>query len=209
MHPRVFDEFERLCREYGAGGDVIEIGAVASPDSLLCLPAIAHARSRIGVNLAGDARYRNWRIVGADATDLAGFADASFDTVLANAVLEHVPAFWRALAEMRRIARPGALLVVGVPGYAAGGPRSMVQRMARLPLLGRAVRRLAPAAMASTPTLVVHDFPGDYYRFSPQAVRDVFLDGLERREVRTILAPPRIVGAGTVPRRATAGASSR
>ena len=52
MHPRVFEEFERICRTRGAGGDVLEIGAVPSRESLLFLPALSGARSRIGVDLA-------------------------------------------------------------------------------------------------------------------------------------------------------------
>ena len=42
MHPRVFEEFDRICRARGGGGDVLEIGAVASRDSLLCLAALYH-----------------------------------------------------------------------------------------------------------------------------------------------------------------------
>jgi len=199
MHPREFEAIDRICRERGAGGDVIELGAMPSPDTLLALPSLAGARSRVGVNLAGDAEGGAWRIVGADATDLAGFADASFDTVLANSLLEHVAAFWRVLAEIRRIARPGALVVIGVPGYASGGRPTLLKRLARLPLAGRVVRRYAPAALASTPTLVVHNYPGDYYRFSPQAAREVFLDGLDEREVQVVLAPPRVIAVGRVP----------
>jgi SAM-dependent methyltransferase len=201
MHARVFAEFDRICRERGAGGDVLEIGAVAPPDSLLCLPALAGARSRIGVNLTGDAGGDGWRIVGANANDLGCFADASFDTVLSNSVFEHDPYFWRSLREMRRVARPGALIAVGVPGYAADGSGGWLQRLARLPVLGAAVQRSAAARLAATATLRIHNFPGDYYRFSEQAVRDVLLDGLVEREVRGLLSPPRFVGAGIVPAR--------
>jgi hypothetical protein len=45
MHDSVFAEFDRICRTRGAGGDVLEIGAVASDDTLLCLPALRDARS--------------------------------------------------------------------------------------------------------------------------------------------------------------------
>ena len=198
MHPLVFAAFDRICRERNAGGDVLEIGAVASRSTLLCLPALAQARSRIGVNLAGDASFDGFAIVGANANDLASFADASFDTVLCNSVLEHDPRFWLTLAEARRVARPGALIVIGVPGYTAG-PDRRLKRLARVPVIGPVVRRLAPARLASTATLVLHDYPGDYYRFSPQAVREVFLEGLEARAVATLLSPPRLVGSGIVP----------
>lgn len=201
MHPRIFAEFDRICRERGAGGDVLEIGAVPPPDALLCLPALAQARSRIGVSLTGDACFEGWRIVGANANDLGCFADASFDTVLANSVFEHDPSFWRSLREIRRVARPGAVIVVGVPGYATDGPGRLLKRLARLPGIGAAVRRCAASRLASTATLGIHNFPGDYYRFSPQAVVEVLLDGLGDRDVRRILSPPRLVGSGIVPAR--------
>ena len=43
------------------------------------------------------------------------FADASFDVVLCNHVIEHVPDTPSALAELHRVLRRGGLLIVGVP----------------------------------------------------------------------------------------------
>lgn len=200
MHPLVFEAFDRLCREHDAGGDVLEIGATPDASTLLCLPALAGAKSRVGVNLEGAADFDGFRIVGANANDLAGFADASFDTVLSNSVLEHDPRFWLTLAEMRRVARPGALIAIGVPGFASSGPRRPLKRLARLPLAGPIVRRLAAARLATTPTLDVHAFPGDYYRFSPLAVREVLLAGLDAPDVVALMSPPRLLGSGRVPK---------
>jgi SAM-dependent methyltransferase len=196
MHDRIFAAFDRLCRERGAGGDVLEIGAMPTSTTLLCLPALAGARSRVGVNLDGDATFGGFRILRANANDLRTFEDASFDTVLANSVLEHDPRFWLTLAEIRRVARPGALIALGVPGYVPGSSATIARRVARLPVIGAAVRRLAAGRLASTATLVVHDFPGDYYRFSPQAMREVLLQGLEEREVAQLMSPPRLLGSG-------------
>ena len=47
--------------------------------------------------------------------DHTGLADAGFDLVLINHVLEHIPEKGAVLAELRRIMRPGGLLIVGVP----------------------------------------------------------------------------------------------
>ncbi len=202
MHERVFAEFESVCRARGAGGAVLEIGAVPGPEALLCLPALAGATEKVGVALDGPSRHADFEILRANANDLSCFEDARFDTVLTNSVLEHDPRFWLTLAEIRRVARPGALVAIGVPGY---GPRRLtrgarlVGAMASVPLLGRPLRAWADALSASTPTLVVHRFPGDYYRFGEQAVRDVLLAGLEEVEVRTVLVPPRYVGAGRRP----------
>jgi ubiquinone/menaquinone biosynthesis C-methylase UbiE len=43
------------------------------------------------------------------------FVGDSFDVVLCNHVIEHVPDLSRALSELHRVVRPGGLLVVGVP----------------------------------------------------------------------------------------------
>jgi len=182
MHARVFAEFETICRERAAGGDVLEIGAVPAKESLLCMRALSGARSKVGVNLDGPSRYKDFEILAEDANDLSRFADASFDTVLSNAVLEHDAYFWRSLSEIRRVARPGGLIVIGVPGYG------------EVPM--RRLLRFLGGIEAATPTLQLHRFPGDYYRFSAQAVREVFLEGLEQTEVRTVLVPPRIIGVG-------------
>ncbi len=202
MQPAVFAAFERICAERHAGGAVLEIGAVPSDESLLCLPALAAAREKIGVDLARASRHRDFEIVRMDANTLDGFPDDRFDTVLCNAVLEHDPFFWRTLAAIRRVARPGALVAIGVPGFARRPPtrpRALLRRLRAAPVLGRlAAPRLDPL-IASTPTLVVHEYPGDYYRFSADAVRDVFFAGMDDVEVRTVLVPPRIIGAGVMP----------
>lgn len=44
-----------------------------------------------------------------------GYADASFDLITHTEVLEHVPDDARALAELRRVLRPGGLMIFTVP----------------------------------------------------------------------------------------------
>lgn len=199
MHPTVFEEFERVCRARRAGGAVLEIGAVPSPDSLLTLPALEGATEKLGVSLDGPSRYADFEIVRGNANDLAAFPDGRFDTVLCNSVLEHDPRFWLTLAEIRRVARPGGVVAIGVPGYAPVRPSRWMRRLralGRLPGLRSSLGAWAEGGLASTPTLVVHRFPSDYYRFTEAAVREVFLEGLRDPEVRTVLTPPRFVGSG-------------
>jgi SAM-dependent methyltransferase len=196
VHWKVFEEFDRICREREAGGDVLEIGAVDSANTLLRLPALRGARSKVGVNLAGPSTCPDFQILQADANELRCFPDASFDTVLSNAVHEHDRFFWRSLSEMRRVTRPGGLIVIGVPGFTKLPGEGFWGRLCRLPILRLLLRGRPADLAASTLCLQVHLFPGDYYRFSPQAVREVFLEGLQETEVRTLLIPPRIIGAG-------------
>jgi SAM-dependent methyltransferase len=156
------------------------------------------------VSLDGPFTHADFAVLAADANDLRCFADASFDTVLTNSVLEHDRYFWRTLGEIERVARPGALIVIGVPGFAKLAAERFASRAARLPVLGPLLRRHAPALLASTVTLQVHDYPADYYRFSPRAARDVFLERLDAPEVRTLLLPPRVIAIGVKRRDAAA-----
>jgi SAM-dependent methyltransferase len=59
-----------------------------------------------------------------DACDMKGVADDSFDLVLSCSVLEHIPRFWLAAAEIERVLKPGGLVWIGVPSvwpYHPGG----------------------------------------------------------------------------------------
>jgi hypothetical protein len=87
------------------------------------------------------------------------------------------------------------LIVLGVPAFGAAPRRRLLRALRRMPLLAPRVE----SALASTPTLLPHHFPGDFYRFSAQAMREVLLDGLEAVEVCSVLSPPRVIGSGLVP----------
>jgi SAM-dependent methyltransferase len=178
---------------------VLEVGAVPSDDTLLCLPALAGAKSKIGINLEGPCRHRDFEILRADANSLSCFPDESFDTLLCNSVLEHDKFFWKSAKEMRRVTRPGGLIVIGVPGFSNLPVEPTASRLARiLSKLGISKAVLDPMD-ASTLTLRTHSFPEDFYRFSPQAVSEVLLEGLEDKELLTVMLPPRIVGVGVKP----------
>lgn len=61
----------------------------------------------------GNSRMNRYRVGLTQASaEALPFADASFDRVMANHVLYHVPDIPRALEEMRRVARPGARVVL-------------------------------------------------------------------------------------------------
>jgi SAM-dependent methyltransferase len=60
-------------------------------------------------------QYRFARgICQADATSLP-YPDAHFDALIANHILEHIDDDWRALAEIRRVLRPGGFAILQVP----------------------------------------------------------------------------------------------
>lgn len=199
MHPTVFAAFDRICRRRGAGGAVLEVGAVPSHDALLTLPALARATSKLGINRDGPSSFLDFEIRRGDANDMRCFADASFDTVLCNATLEHDRRFWATVEEIRRVARPGALIVIGVPAFSsrATGTGQSTSTLRRALL--RALRRLGGSLSAGTPTLAWHGFPSDYYRFSPEAVREVLCADLADVEIELVMRPPRAIGSGIKP----------
>jgi len=201
MTPRLFAEFDALCRQFGATGNALEIGATSTPDTLLNLPSLRNCDSRIGINIAYEAAVPSGFILRGNGNDLSRFADGHFDVVVSNATLEHDPRFWLTLAEMRRVLKPGGLLLIGVPGYTR--ERSWLRRLAGR--VGNLPGFAAPLAVAvqgfgaGTATLLVHDYPGDYFRFSEQALREVLLQDTQVLATRVLEAPPRLLGVGRKP----------
>ena len=154
---------------------VLEVGGVAGPKSLLDSPVVA-AAERVVLNMAPVKRAEGVESVLGNANDMP-FEDESFDLVMTISTLEHDKFFWRSLAEMKRVLRPGGLLIIGVPGFVKDAERDR----------GRWTR-----------TYRIH-FAFDYYRFSEQAVEEVFFEGMERVGVQYLMIPPRIVGHGYKP----------
>ena len=195
MHTDVFQRFDEICTARGAGGSVLEIGAVPAADTLLCLPCLSSAKQRIGLNLDGPHIYRGFEILRGNANAMDCFPDGTFDTILCNSTLEHDKCFWQTLSEIRRVAKSGALIVLGVPGFTDFELLSYLHNLTRIPLLGRFLRRRFHDLGSSTITLPIHNFPGDFWRFSPQAMEQVLLGGLNAVEVNSLMIPPRIIGS--------------
>jgi SAM-dependent methyltransferase len=146
------------------------------PNSLLRAPQLARAE-RYCLNLVDMPSRDGITSVKGNANRLDAFEDGWFDLVMSNATLEHDKHFWLSLAEMKRVLRPGGLLIIGVPGYVKDPAREQGK---------------------STLTYRVH-YKFDYYRFSEQAVREVFFDAMDDVVVTAIMTPPRIVGHGWKP----------
>ena len=190
MIPRVFAEFGKtLSALERTFESVLEVGALPDERSLLLLPALTTARERVGINLSEEGEVSGARILRGDARALP-FPDGAFDLVLSSSTLEHIPDFWRACSEMKRVLGPGSVLIVCMPGYVRSTPLlSRLQRLTRGFSGLQEFRRL-------TLTFGVHDHPHDYYRFSEEAIRTVVLEGLGNVVVWSVLTPPRVFGLG-------------
>jgi SAM-dependent methyltransferase len=212
MHQRVFDAWLGIFDRFPPPGPVtIELGAPERPEDSLLAPLLRRNPDGryIGVNLVYplDAKERApYELLESNANDLSVIDDASVDAVVSNAMLEHDEAFWLSLAEVRRVLRPGGLFYVGVPGY--GSDPSAVQRslgrvsrsrVGRQPLVRDGLRRLRHEVFGGTPTMVFHAAPDDFWRFSEQAVRRVFLKDMECLTLASVMTPPRFLAVGRKP----------
>ena len=197
MHPRVFKEFERLCQDRNIKGAILEIGAVPNNQTLLTLHALKGAKKKVGINILEPSEYADFNILQCNSNDMGIFENDSFDAVLCNATLEHDKFFWKTIDEIRRVTKPGGHVLIGVPGYLQIKAEKKAQKLRKLPFInrfkGHSILRLL---FTSTFTLHIHNYPGDYYRFSPQTMQDVFFQNMEEVEIVSVLLPPRLIGVG-------------
>lgn len=201
MSPAVYATFQEICAQEQIRGPVLEVGAVIGPDSLLRLPCLKGVANRVGINIERTLSDDGCRMIQGNANEMRMFADGSFETVLCNSTLEHDPFFWKTIAEIHRVTTSGGFVVIGVPGFAGMGVDCFAPRKSIPGFLLRLAAQMTKSdlLLASTPTLGEHFFPGDYYRFTEQAMREVFLANFHPISIRKIMNPPRIIGSGRKP----------
>src|ERR671915_256257 len=170
--------YHRIIRRTGIRPErALEVGGLMGEDSLLRFPELAGAE-RYCLNLYEMPSEDGITAVKGNANDMRGlFRDNWFDLIVCSATLEHDKRFWLSVKEMQRVLRPGGLMIISVPGYIEDRENDK----------GR-----------STLTYRVH-YKFDYFRFSEQAVREVFFQGMDRVRVEPYLTPPRIFGWGYKP----------
>ncbi len=198
VSPEVYRAFERLIQEMGLSRSVLEVGAVPGPGNLLEMEILRKVPEKIGLNLEKASSGEGWRILQGDAHCMAQFADNQFEAVLCNSTLEHDPLFWKTISEMMRVTAPGGWVVIGVPGFYGMGLDSLFPRRSMIKAVVRFWTRVTGSEFlnAGALTLGEHRFPGDYYRFTEQAMREVLLGGLKEIRVFKVMNPPRIIGVG-------------
>jgi SAM-dependent methyltransferase len=105
--------------------------------------------------------------------------------------MEHVDEPLVVMAEIKRVTKPGGLIVIGMPGF---------RRVAFEKVQGK-LKKILPRFLHNpllTFTIVYqrHDEPVDNWRPSLRCVREVFMKGLENVEVWSVMMPPRLIGVG-------------
>jgi SAM-dependent methyltransferase len=189
MHATIGAAFQNILSGLQVHGRVLEVGAIPSPQSLLNLEALQQTE-RIGVNIQGNVRFGGFEIIEANGNDMRIFPDEHFDCVLSNATLEHDPYFWKTCSEMKRVLRTGGIAVIGGPGFTA--ETGVTEMGIPAPWAEDDERSWRHSAL----TFRFHGAPNDYYRFSPEAFREVIFDGYRGVVIKALMVPPRIIGYG-------------
>ena len=198
MHIRIYEEFERICSKRNITGSVLEVGSLPNERSLLCMKSLDGASEKVGINLNGPYEFRDFRIHKGNANAMECFEDERFDVVLCNAMLEHDPYFWKSIAEIKRVTRPGGLIIIGVPDNKRSRVNKFQKSLEKIPGIRKlSDSRIFNVLFTGTVTFKVHSAPGDYYRFSPQAMKKVFFEGMDNVHVWSLMQPPRLIGTGT------------
>ncbi len=193
MRKRMFSEFEKICKERNAGGNILEIGAIPSEESLLNIKSFKNVKEKVGINLNGNHNYKDFNIIKGNANAMDNFKNQQFDTVLCNAVFEHDKFFWKTMSEIKRVTKPGGVIILGAPGYTESTINKIIRTYQnKIPVICKILKLL----LQFTSILPVHNTPGDYYRFSPQTFIEVFFDGTKDVQVYSVMFPPRIIGSG-------------
>jgi SAM-dependent methyltransferase len=120
---------------------------------------------------------------------MSTFAGEHFDLVMCNATLEHDRYFWRTILEIKRVLKPGGVAIIGVPGFVETADAKSL-KLPKPPEVDQV------SWDTSSLTFRFHSHPGDYWRFSISAVKEVFFEGYKNVHVEAIMLPPRIVGYG-------------
>jgi ubiquinone/menaquinone biosynthesis C-methylase UbiE len=110
---------EIVAREIGGRGGLrlLDVGCGTGSN----LAAFSELAEASGIDMSTEAltycRERGVERVALSAVERLPFADASFDVVTAMDMLEHTDDDLAALAELRRVLKPGGLLLATVPAY--------------------------------------------------------------------------------------------
>lgn len=103
-------EGRHVISTYAEGERVVSIGVDLS------LKDLCTARQRFGDFSAIHDPQKHFALSVGSALRLP-FADHCFDKVICSEVLEHIPDYEQALAEIQRVLKPGGLLALSVPRY--------------------------------------------------------------------------------------------
>ena len=188
-------EFQRLAEKYGTEGPYLEVGPNHASATVLSGDYFIGAEKH-GIyldefeNPVARQNSNDIKIYRDNLVEVCSkFKDGYFATIFSNCALEHDGEFWSTLGEMKRLLAPRGYLMISVPGF-----RDPKKKATDIKVIGVRGNRLREAV----PTFRSHGST-DYWRFSPRALREVILKGLEIEEVRPLGVPIWLIGVGSKP----------
>lgn len=161
MSSKVFAAFKSILKDIHKDrkpNAVLEISAYRW--TLLSLQIFVQSR-RVALNLDFNvisSELAECEMIIGNSNHLA-FRDNEFDCILTCSTFEHDKYFWRSIGEIKQVLAVGGLFIVGVPIFMT----------------------LPTDVKNTTLTYARHGFSynADFYRFSEQAVREVFMDAMD------------------------------
>ena len=201
MHPLEYKEIEKILYKVNIKGKVLEVGALPKELSLLNSKYLKSASEKIGLNLDGPFDCKDFKILKGNANNMKIFNDEYFDCVICNSVLEHDKYFWKSISEMKRVLKKGGVLILGAPSYVE---RKLFKKKLLNKLVNGLLNKITKIISRknsvnfnnSTFCFKLHEYPGDFYRYSEQTFKEVFFEGFRDVEIETIMIPPRTYGFG-------------
>ncbi len=91
-------------------------------------------------------------------------------------------------------------MIIGVPGFGNSGQIPLSKNIQDAIISDPNGKNYLGMLRSSSLTLGVHNYPGDFYRFSAQAMKEVILQGLVDIKILMVMQPPRILGIGRKPK---------
>src|SRR5215216_222881 len=117
--PRTSKTYAVDCVPNGASLDILDVGCGSGANSA-ALAAKGHRLHGIDLSQAAIEKYRRQGFDGrvCDIENGLDYPDATFDVVFCSEVIEHMTSPETLVAEMRRVLKPGGLLVLSTPNSA-------------------------------------------------------------------------------------------
>jgi hypothetical protein len=186
-HAKILREFQTLAETHNARGPYLEVCVGPPKNAVLLDDYFSGERQAIGPEAATEINGVTFnRGNPNDMRDL--FEDGRFSTVLWNGALAYDKYFWRSLDEIKRVVAPGGVLIVAAPGYSKKAK------------FGQKVVGAKDSPIDNaTVTPRVHSSRPDYWRVSPQAMKQTILEGFDVREVHTSMLAPWVFAVGVKP----------
>jgi len=144
---------------------------------------------------------KDFKILKGNANNMEMFKDETIDCIICNSVLEHDKYFWKSISEMKRVLKKGGVLILGAPSYTE---RKFFKKILLNQLVNGLLNKIVKIILRrnsvnfnnSTFCFKIHEYPGDYYRYSEQTFKEVFFEGYRDVKIQSIMIPPRTYGFG-------------